>query len=417
MGETLKRALFMGSRNNLLFFSIVLGVVLAGCCSVPDKIVGRYKSAECETQGSSPVVCTSIIPKASASVVSIKTPSLSASKTSGTSKPDTELRTLFHRTIIISVSKKGPFNPADRLEATTVTIEPNNMIFVNWDTLATNYTLINAGTVQFTQARGLTENLSAGTPSGGPAIVSGSLGGSQTNTRVENFNASLQAETLTATVEDGGKKLVIRRQGGPGVDLTGNTIIKVDMSYNGNPARKYVFYIPTYSDAKKHLLQPTNLFLIRKIVFGVPPNTKTSARVTLVYTLRHVKSGDTTYEEKDDDVLEMTDHSMPHTFLLIPKWETSPLTFGLVKITGQHKNYYINVKQPGRDPVPLIFDKYDTALNFLAYIRSSNPGKQINRPLVLGNARLGFFDPTEENPFVPLKMGELFDFKVKPTGF
>lgn len=419
MAETLKGELFMGLKKyNLLLVSIVLELALSGCCSISDKVVGRYKSAECEPEGSSPVICTSVIPKASASVVSIKTPPPSTSKTSGPPESNTELQTLFHRTIIISVSKKGDFNPADRLEATSVTIEPDNMIFVNWDTLATDYTLINAGTVQLTQARTLNENLSAGSPSVSPVTANGSLGGSHTNTRVENYTATIQAETLSATVENRGKKLVIRRQGGPGIDLTGNSIIKVDMSYKGNPSRKYLFSVPKYTDNKKNPLPLKMLFLSRRSVAEVPSKTKTYAKATLVYTLRHVKSGDTTYEEKDDDVLELTVHSKPHKFLLIPEWETSPPTFGLFKIKGKHKNFYLDVKQPGRAPVPLIFDEYDPALNFLAYIRSANTGKLKNGLVVLGNARLGYLDPSSaKNPFIPLKMNELSSLDVQPMHF
>src|SRR5580700_8233008 len=94
------------------------------------------------------------------------------------------------------------------------------------------------------------------------APVSGSLalGASQTDTRVENISALSQTETLTATIEDNGRALRIHRQGGYGIDLTGNTVIKADLTYTGepspdrpyasNPVSTFIFSASPYTDAK-----------------------------------------------------------------------------------------------------------------------------------------------------------------------
>lgn len=397
-------------------------------CSTSDKVVGRYKSAVCKTEGSQPTSCTSVLPTASAYAVSIKTPQ-SSSPLSGTALPEQamaayidvlgnvklsptvkdlranltatlaptssasgeDVRTVFHRTLVVTVRKEGGFNPADRLEATDVTIKPDKARFESWDTVATAYTTINAGTVQFTQARGAAESLTVGAPSAAPISGSASATASQTNTKVEGYTAAIQAETLSATVEQNGRALVIHRQGGNNVDLTGNTVINVDMSYAGNPMSTYVFSVPKYKDAKDNWLSAKKVTLAVKPVSAVPPDTVIKADVVLVYTLRHVESGDTTYEEKDDKVLELTSQPVTRSVDLIPTREASPPGFGLFATAGSARDIALDVEQPGRYPVGLCFDTYSEASDFLTYLKAANA----KNPSKISDSRLGFVEPPD----------------------
>jgi len=436
-------------------FAPLIVVVVWGCTS--NQVVGRYKSAMCETQGSEAVSCTSIIPTASAYAVSIRTPpaSLPGSGTpaSGTAFPERALaayinvlanpkvsptakdlrtnlaaaltsasspasvadnRTVFHRTVIVTVRKEGGFNPADRLEATDVSIIPVPAIarFDSWDTLATMYTTINAGTIQLTQVRGATENLTAGAPSGAPVSASGSVTASQTNTRVENLTASTQAETLSATVEQDGKALVIHRQGGYGIDLTGNTIIKVDMSYAGTPTSTYIFSVAKYVDAKGNWLPAKTLILTATPVSIVPPGTPVTANITLTYTVRHVKSHDDTYEDKKQEVLELTSTAPSKTVTLIPVREASPPGFGLFSAVGPYRDFAVNAARPGRAPVGLCFDSYNEASDFLAYIKAANT----RTPNRVGDTKLGFLMPPDPK-LALLTSRELTDLEVRSGCF
>jgi hypothetical protein len=395
-------------------------------CSTSDKVVGRYKSAVCKTEGSQPTSCTSALPTASAYAVSIKTPQ-SSSPLSGAAFPEQALaayinvlgnanlsptakdlraniaatltptssasgedvRTVFHRTLIVTVRKEGGFNPADRLEVTDVTIKPDKARFDSWDTVATAYTTINAGTVQFSQARGSAESLTVGTPSAAPISGSASATASQTNTKIESYAAAIQAETLSVTVEQNGSALVIHRQGGNNVDLTGNTVIKVDMSYAGNPMSTYIFSVPKYKDAKDNWLPAKGITLAVKTISAVPPGTVIRADVTLLYTLRHVESGDTTYEEKDDNVLELTSQPITRRVDLIPTREASPPVFGIFATTGSARDIALDVEQPGRYPVGLCFDTYNEASDFLTYLKVANA----KNPSKIGDSRLGFVEP------------------------
>lgn len=434
-------------------------LVLAAAACTRDQVVGRYRTATCETdvlplpvhvpplvapQGSLPEAapaapCASVIPRASASVVSIPTPQAPAAATTGTSLPEraqaryiaelakygksaadlranlganivaadassgAENRSVLHRTLVVSVRKAGGFNPVDRLEATDVSIRPIGARFDSWDTLATTYTTINAGTVQLTQARGLTENLTAGAPSTAPVSGSLSLGGSQTDTRVENLSALSTPESLSATIEDG--VLRIRRQGGYGIDLTGNTVVKVDLAY-AIPEHVYLFSAKGYTDQKGHWLPPAKVSFMLKPAAIVPPGTSIEADVFLTYTIRHVIHGGKTYEEKDDTVLERTVGPVYTHAVLVPGTQVPPL-FGIFLTAGSHRGFNVEITEPGMDPVPLCFDTYNEARDFLAYLRAGD----VN-PDHIGNADFGIFDPPRR---VPLTHPDAQQAQVQPT--
>lgn len=423
--------------------------LIAGSCS-SDKIVGRYKTAVCQVGQGGPSDCHSQIPTASATAVSVaSTPTASnpAPAPTPATPPDRALaaciqalnntkvtsatqtfcnglsgkpaskptpaptgiadRTLFHRTIIISVRKDGPFNPADRLEGTDIEIHTPSARFDTWDTLATTYTVINAGTVQLTQARGFTEGITPGLPSGLPLTGGASFTGSQTNTRVENYNANVQAETLTAAIDCDGHCLRIHRQGGNGVDLTGNTVIKVDMSFcetqtTDGPCLAsrdaWIFSVDKYQDVSGKLLDASKISLAWKKIATPPPSFGTDgirANVGLTYTLRHVTVGDATYEEGDDSIEEITPASVTTPITLISGREVAPPIFGLFQTVGPLKGFAVKVQRPDNDPVGACFDTYEEAWDFLSYLRAIN---MASKPIVIAKSKLEYVDPSADNP-------------------
>ncbi len=457
--------------------SLALGATLAalasaGCTS--DHVVGRYHDATCfGPDAGAGVACNTLTPRASASVssiVSLATPPAGPASTpadhalaacvpalaatnptaavkglcatllgnpppQSTSSAD---RTLFHRTLIVTVRKEGPFNPADRIEATDVTIETPEARFDTWDTVATAYTTVNAGTVQLTQARGATEGLSLGAPATFPFTASGTLGGSQTDTRVENFTATTQVETLTATIGCHHHCLTIRRQGGTGLDLTGNTVIKVDMTYCPWPEIKpgvenhdtdacvapdhlRVFSVDAYRDPKSKWLSPASLALSSTYVSAPPPKLGTDglqADVSLTYTLRHITGGDATYEEKDDRVEERTVSVTPATTVtLIPGRDAAPTMFGIHQTAGMNAGHALKITREGYDTVGACFDTYDGATDFLAYLRviSARKSKVAAFPRIGAAAvNLRFVDPNPMRPSAPLLRKEVQSLQVEP---
>jgi hypothetical protein len=133
----------------------------------------------------------------------------------------------------------------------------------------------------------------------------------------------------------------------------------------------YIFSVPKYKDAKDNWLPAKKVTLVVKPVSEVPPGTVIKADVILVYTLRHVESGDTTYEEKDDNVLELTSQPVTRSVDLIPTREASSPEFGIFATTGSARDIALNVEEPGRYPVGLCFDTYNEAADFLTYLKAA----------------------------------------------
>jgi hypothetical protein len=242
-------------------------------------------------------------------------------------------------------------------------------------------------------------------------MVSGSGSASQTDTRVENLAASIQAETLSATVEKEGKQLVIYRQGGYGIDLTGNTVIKVDIAFSGNPVSTYIFSIPKYVDGKGKWLPGKKIAAQDTPVSMPQPDTKIKATVALRYTIRHVMSGDDTYVEKQQKVLELTRTADPQEVTLIPSREASPPTFALWEGSGTYADFPVNIARPGRRPVSLCFDTYNEASDFLAYTRAANA----KHPGRIDDDQLGFVSPPIDSALAsPLVSSELEGLEIRP---
>ena len=425
--------------------------LVAGCNSV-DQVVGRYASATCEEPGILPRPCNTVISEASVSVVAIKTPG--TDPIAGTSLPERALaayiavlgsprlsatakdlranlaaklssipdqgpgdNTLFHRTIIVTVARRGAFNPADRLEATEVVIRldcestkdgstPLCIRFTSWDTAATAYTTISAGTVGFTQARSAELDPSVGTPPTAP--VSASVGGkfSTSSTRAETFNYSTQVESLTVSVEEDGHSLRIRRQGGTGIDLTGNTVVKVDIALDTAPNLAPTFTPKDgYSSKAGNPLPASLLKLIEKDRLVPPVSSNITAKVSLQYTLRHITAGDGTGEERDDVVVEKT-VVKPEVVSasLIPAREVAN---GAYAVYSTHQDNVLHALPRGRDkPTALCFTTHQDAFGFLTWQRSLPAA--VAR---IGNIEVGF--PTL-GALIPLGSSELGALMIVP---
>ena len=264
-----------------------------------------------------------------------------------------------------------------------------------------------------TRSTGWTSSRTVGTPASAPVSGSLALGASRTDTRVENISALSQTETLTATIEDNGHALRIHRQGGYEIDLTGNTVIKADLTYTGepspdrpyvsNPVSTFIFSASPYTDAKGHLLPAEKVTLIGKPPTTLPPGTDVKSEINLTYTIRHVLSSGDTYEEKDDDVVERTVGPIPNKVTLIPAREASPPGFGL------HPD---NRAQHGF----CRFGSESEASDFLAYMTVANA----SHPSVIGNSRLGVVRPDlnpNSPPLASLTTVDLRAAQVQPKCF
>ena len=398
-------------------------LALLAACSTSDQVVGRYQQASCQT-GNDIRPCNDVIPTAEASVTSVKTTEITTAR--GTSLPDRALaayvrelanprmsvdakalranlaakissapassetpddQTVFHRTLIVTVSKSGDFNPADRLEATDVAITPIGARFQSWDTAATIYTTVNAGTVQLTQTRSTGQSLSLATPTGTPVTASVGLRADQRSSRVETLPATYQVESLTVSVEGLGKTLRIKRQGGTGIDLTGNTIVTVDLALVVDPNVQPTFSADGgYKTKAGAWLRASKVKLVSETVLTSPKPDGLVADVMLKYTVRHILSGDGTLEDRDDRVLEKTMQSHDKSSLISAR-EVGGDAYRLVQNSGRLRGYTLEVSSAGSaTPVTLCFPSYAEASAFLVYERAANS----RQPGILSGFHLGF---------------------------
>jgi hypothetical protein len=239
-----------------------------------------------------------------------------------------------------------------------------------------------------------------------------SLGGSQQDQRTETLTAGSQLETLTATVEGfRGHDLRIRRQGGYGLDLTGNTVIKADISWDpgagaANAERGYIFSATTL-DSKGKPLPLAQAKLIPTPVIGLVPGTTIRADVALIYTMRHVIRGGSTYEERDDDVLERTAGPVHQVVDLIPQRDASPAAYALhLADTDEIVLAWLPLR---RRSVSLCFGSPDAAQDFLGYLRQhggANPGH-------VGATIIGVAGGGPETPPPPLTAAQLARAEVR----
>lgn len=409
---------------------LLAGISLVGCTQLlggKDQIVGRYRTAGCwgQAKDGTPLwaACRDLpIPgdAATASAVSITTPPSTTTvstqlperaeaeaiklfgdpknklkatdlakdlKTLST-KPDDDSagdQTILHRTIIVSVKKSIDLAPADRIYATDVSITLQHARFIGWDTLSSSYNTVNAGTVSFTQANGLTEGVSAAIT--GPSITP-SLTASQTDTRAESFTATPQTEGLTAILSPGRCTLTIHRAGGTGLELAGNTVIKADIEYVDPPDDMYFFSVDSYVGKNKKPLAPALLKLTRKPVATIPLHTPIKASIGMNYAIWHVVRGDQTCEEGDDDVQKIDMSMFPQLVDLVPEREASPSGYVLKK----HGGDVLKARSAGGNPNELCFKSFFDATDFLDYIRRF-PDKAHR----VGDYDLGFADPPDNH--------------------
>jgi hypothetical protein len=351
--------------------------------------------------------------------------------------PVVDDRTIFHRTIVVSVEKDPmAFNPADRLEAVDVSIKPVNAVIQSWDAAATIYSAINAGMVQLTGTQSGMAGATIGTPMTAP--VSANLTGSFTasESRVEAFSASQQAELLTVSLANNDSfrlnravspnELRVHRQGGIGIDLTGNVVVKVDIVLPADPgdspapikiSRRWVYSVkgnyfkkdgnPT--DPKSLSVVP-QLVLIAKNADPEKPPTPVLADVDMTYTLRHVEAGDETLEEKDDKVTEYTTPAQSKRVVLIPGAEASPRGYSIIR----PDKVPLMIQRPeAGGPEVMCFSSYDAAndlVNYLQRVRATSPAR-------LGTARLGFstLDPTILRPLARGDVPNLLAYGACPA--
>ena len=421
-------------------YALIPCIALGACGSGPNRLAGLYSTAKCRI-GDLPATDCSAEPLAVASLVTIPTQPaspdptgttlperalaeyvrvLAAPKFSKTAKllrqnlaakivaatPDAVDESVVKRTLILTVRKDGPFNPVDRLEATRVKITLQDGEFANWDTAASQYTTVNAGTVQLTNTAGSQAGLAIGTPAVAPVAASLTGGVSQSSSRQETFPETFLIDNLTVAVEgdaaDGKRRtLVIQRNGGPGVDLTGNVVVKLEIALDDAGTFKLYSADGLFSPEGKPL--PRSKASITPRLHRVGRDRDLTADVSLEYVVRHVTTNGGTGVPRDQDVIEHT-MTMParKAVTVARRAEVFPASFGLYRKGSDER---LSVRVPGMDPEVLCMEGSQGALDLLRYLRVAGGSGPI------GGLSLGWSGL--DSPFRVISSRELVNLEVR----
>ena len=402
-----------------------LGCILAGCATAQPPVVGLYKSAKCQVDNGPLTAClaepsgvVSVVSNAPAADVATSPATQFAERAEAayiTALADprhtkdaaglraalaaglkseggaTRDRRLITRVLTVTTRKEGAFNPDDRLELTDVELKlPAGARFVTWDNATTIYNTINGGSLQVTSARGVETDLGLAAPAGAP--ISASLGEKITSSTgsTQNLSPTYQVESLTVSVEGAKDLLRIRRQGGPGVDLTGNVAVKVVIDLGG------VDEISTFrvrGDLFKNekAADPKSLALDRTLT-AVGPASEVTGTASMAYVVRHVTAGGGAAAAASQEVVEHTRHTTPAPISFASAAEAYPASFALFARGPRRGGRELSIVAPGLEARPLCFATAPEAEELLRYLRVAMA------PANIGASKIGWYTLASSEP-------------------
>jgi hypothetical protein len=423
---------------------MIFSGVLAAACS--PQVVGRYQEATCFDRTGDPnspippqgIACHDVIPIAEAHAIMVRaTPAISSAGTkSGTDLPERALasyitalsdkrfsrdaaglgkniaspltgpndqtplkdETLISGTLAITVSKVGEFNPADRLESLEVRITPINARVETWTAAQSVYSTITPGSITASLTRSAELDVASQSTTA-PVAVTGKASVSSTESQTLNVNQRI--EDVRPFVDPDGSIRVVR-QGGFGVDLTGNVLVVVALRVNpGKTAFPILFSVSGGTSGPIGLKeQPT------RMPRGTGP---IKADVQLTYVLRHIISGDERYEDARQDV-QMITYRNTSKQDLVPAVFVEKLTFGMQAPEAESKinpqpGTFVFASRVGRT-IPLCFESFEAAQQVLDDL-IKKPRNQI------GAYKLGFPIPPSAT-FQDLDPALIHDLHIAP---
>lgn len=282
--------------------------------------------------------------------------------------------------------KTDGYSPADRIEYIKYRLELNDphssLQFTNWNKYSTEYGSIDIADMSFQQS--LTVSASLGDSTAG---VGASASGSASRTE----NQKIQYRYIQLNGSLGKKFIELESEGTREVDLSGNTIVDVNMQFD--PAPEYVFSLKKDKDSAGNYLAPGKAALETTLAL-IPDDASlhdVHASLRYNYAYRHVVKGDKTIYEWDDRVKYFTGSVTKPVTLLLIRDMIAP--FACVKLANDHargnKNFLVIRDMAGGGDVheaSLAFPDRTAAEAFIRWlILYKCPDTELNKPIVIGN--------------------------------
>ncbi len=271
----------------------------------------------------------------------------------------------FDRTLVIGVQKDQAAGVADRLMRTVVRIAPHNgeFTFSGYTVVATDNQVQSIAHLDTKTESSIDAKFA---PSAG-GLAGGSLEGKVDHTRETSADISRQYEKLNVDIQPG--LVVITRESERGLDVVGNTIVKISLKPTPNRdvgSGINVFLVGDQTLFKDEVvLQPTDAKLEFE-TFASPLKCALSADVSMDYRTRRVVNGMEYYTEGKQDV-QLIDGTVPVTAVeLVGADETAPSLWQI--LVGPASTVLVAGRADGTRRL-LTFNNYEAAQAFSSWLR------------------------------------------------
>ena len=300
-------------------------------------------------------------------------------------------RSLRQKQVVLSV-ETGTMRPASRLMQTTATISLQGAAkFRSWNRLATEYGTVDLGALTFSQDNKFTLAAELAAPQ--VKELSGLQAGAEVNrSLVEVQQLSRRYRVISGTLKEGEARLT--RVGVPGIDLSGNTVVDLNLEVVSDTTAVYRFAsLFTGGNAN-----PGDKVKVRlqRIRYARDACTPITATVRLDYLLRHVEEGHETHIESDDVVVirrRFAGHSSYDStnktatfapFEFVPAQELEESVF----VLRDHSTREVVEIDTVTKPVTVNFDSHAEAEQFLLWLKAKKGDSVQSLDLYLGGVKI-----------------------------
>lgn len=269
----------------------------------------------------------------------------------------------FARVLVIDLQRNG-VRPADRFIATEVDVRPTtaasggpDYIFTDYQAASTSSSSISIGTVTVTNQT--TGTLSA-TPAFGAAVSQGTASYSVESTNASTHNIS---ETSQLSVNAAPRLVTVLRAGGEGIDLVGNTLVKLTVRLPEGTAEPIFIADP---DVIKDdgTPKPPNKAKVKITAKYFVPAHDIYACAKLRYVDRQVTAGAENRDEGQQSVNFVSDQTAWEPYLIIPKTDMKTSLWVIMTLNAAMKPETALQMETGLGAVTLYFDDYNDAQQF-----------------------------------------------------
>jgi len=287
------------------------------------------------------------------------------------------------RVLTIAVQRSN-IRPGDRYLFTEVEVRPVGFTFADYQSAATEFNTINIGSVTVASTTSAGAELSPPVAADLLGAGKATLGYSVTNTSNRNVT-----ERQQLSVTAGAKEIDVVRSGGEGIDLTGNTLVKISFdlagSYDakatgapqltgaGEPPLKFGLASPSLFDPDTGKVLPLLQAKLGMRRIQVPTARDLYVCARLRYVDRQVSRGANFYDEGRQDVTLASQATGWTPYLVATASEyLRPLWVIQYQQPNRGQSGLLELNN-GLDWPTLVFDDYDAAEALASRLRRVNP--------------------------------------------